>query len=70
MDHPEAAHETGDRRLGFDRRVRVQFRGAQIRSDGGLLVIRKLDDALGLSDLATAALRDCRNRKNCRVPAA
>jgi hypothetical protein len=64
MDHPEGAHETGDGRLGFDRRVRMQFLGAQISSDGGLLVMRELDDALGLSDLATAALRDSRTGKN------
>ena len=64
MDHPEGAHETGDGRLGFDRRVRMQFLGAQISSDGGLLVMRELDDSLGLSDLATAALRDSRTGKN------
>ncbi len=54
MDHPQGASETGDGRLGFDRRVRLEFRGAQISSDGGLLVMRELDDALGLSDLASA----------------
>ena len=64
MDHPEdASSERGDR-VDFDRRVRVQFRGAQISSDGGLLVMRELDDALGLSNLATAALRDTRTGKN------
>ena len=57
MDHPEGARETVDGRLGFDRRVRLEFRGTQISSDGGLLVMRELDDALRLSDLATAALR-------------
>ena len=49
MDHPERARETGDGRLGFDRRVRLEFRGTQLSSDGGLLVLRELDDALGLS---------------------
>ena len=38
MDHPEGARETGDGRLGFDRRVRLEFRGTQLSSDGGLLV--------------------------------
>ena len=44
MDHPEGARETGDERLGFDRRVRLEFRGTQLSSDGGLLVMRELDD--------------------------
>ncbi len=43
MDHPEGAGETGDGRLGFDRRVRLEFRGTQLSSDGGLLVMRELD---------------------------
>ena len=33
-------------RVDFDRRVRVEFRVAPISSDGGLLVMRELDDAL------------------------
>jgi hypothetical protein len=44
--------------------VRLEFRGAQISSDGGLLVMREMDDALGLSDLASAALCDNRRGKN------
>ena len=52
MDHPEGADKTDDARLGFDRRVRLEFQGAKLSSDGGLLVMRELDDALGLSDLA------------------
>jgi hypothetical protein len=53
MDHPEGAREAGNGRLGFDRRVRLEFRGTQLSSDGGLLVMRELDDAFGLSDLAS-----------------
>jgi hypothetical protein len=64
MDHPEGARETGDARLGFDRRVRLEFLGTQLSSDGGLLVMRELDDALGLSDLASGALDDTRRGKN------
>jgi hypothetical protein len=44
--------------------VRLEFRGAQLSSDGGLLVVREWDDALGRSDLAAAALRDSRRGKN------
>src|SRR3546814_15733957 len=53
----------GDR-VEFARRVRLDFRGAQISSDGGLLVMRELDDVLGLSKLASGAPRDSRTRKN------
>jgi hypothetical protein len=56
-------------RVEFDRRVHVEFRGAQLSSDGGLLVMRELDDALGLSDLAAKALRDTRRGKNTVPPA-
>ena len=64
MDHPEGAGSKRADRVEFDRRVHVEFRGAQLSSDGGLLVMRELDDALGLSDLAAKALRDTRRGKN------
>jgi hypothetical protein len=37
----------GDFRLDFDRRVRLEFHGSRISSDGGLLLFRELDEALG-----------------------
>jgi hypothetical protein len=58
MNYPEGARETGDGRLGFDRRVRLEFRGTQLSSNGGLLVMRELNDVLGLSDLVSGALND------------
>ncbi len=50
MDHLEDASETGDVRFGFDRRVRMEFHGSKISSDGGLLLFRELDEVLGLHD--------------------
>ena len=50
--------------MDFDPRVRLDFRGTQLSSDVGLLVMRELDDALGLSDLASTALSDTRRGKN------
>lgn len=64
MDHLEGAGLARGDRVDFDRRVRLEFRGAQISSDGGLLLMRELDDVLGLSNLASEALRDSRTGKN------
>src|SRR6056297_922643 len=64
MDHPEGAGSQRSDRVEFDPRVRLEFRGTQLSSDGGLLVMRELDDALGLSDLASDALHDSSRGKN------
>jgi hypothetical protein len=64
MGHPEGAGSERGHRVDFDRRVQLEFRGTQLSLDGGLLVMRELDGALGLSDLASAALCDNRRRKN------
>ena len=37
-----------DLRVRFDRRIRLQFQGAKVTSDAGLLAVRELDEALGL----------------------
>ena len=54
MDHPEGASLQRADRVDFDTRVRLEFRGAQLSSDGGLLVMREMDNALELTDPATA----------------
>ena len=50
--------------LRFDRRVRLEFRGATITSDAGLLACRKLDDALGLTETASDCLQESRGGRN------
>ena len=51
-------------KLRFDRRVRLEFRGATITSDAGLLACRELDDALGLTETANECLQDSRGDRN------
>lgn len=53
-------------RVNFDSRLKLQFHGAKLSSDGGLLLFRELDDALGLTEMATWMLRDSRTGKNSR----
>jgi hypothetical protein len=50
----------------FDRRIKLEFHGAKITSDGGLLAYRELDEALGLTDIAITKLLDGRPGKNTR----
>ena len=51
-------------KLDFDSKVRVEFRGATITSDAGLLACRELDDALSLTDSADEFLKESRTGKN------
>ena len=51
-------------KLDFDSKVRVEFRGATITSDAGLLACRELDDALSLTDSADEFLKESRAGKN------
>ena len=58
--------EFGALRLQFDRSVKLAFHGSAISSDGGLLLHRELDDALGLTEHGAELLADPRTGKNGR----
>ena len=53
-----------DLQVRFDRRIRLQFQGAKVTSDAGLLAVRELDEALGLTELAGLTLADTRTGRN------
>jgi hypothetical protein len=53
-------------RPSFDRRIKLEFHGARITTDCGLLAYRELDDALGLTNIAITKLLDGRRGKNTR----
>jgi len=51
-------------KLQFDKRMRLEFQGARITSDAGLLACRELDGALELTEAAPAYLRETRGGRN------
>ena len=51
-------------KLQFDRRVRLDFRGATITSDAGLLACLELDAALGLTETANDYIHESRTGRN------
>ena len=57
---------SGNLRVEFDRRLKLDFHGSRVTSDAGLLAFRELDEALGLTDLAGEILSDSRTGRNGR----
>ncbi len=55
MDHPAGAGLQRADRVEFDPRVRLEFRGTQLSSDGGLLVMRDRRQRLGRKMLVQRA---------------
>ncbi len=59
----------GDRRkqalrVQFDGKLKLEFHGANVTSDAGLLAFRELDEALRLTEKGSTLLSDCRQGKN------
>jgi hypothetical protein len=55
--------------LSFNPSLKVDFHGSRATSDGGLILVRELDERLGLSELIGQHLTDSRE-KNTQLPLA
>ena len=62
--------ESGPVQLSFNSQLRVEFKGATVTSDAGLLLPRELDERLGLSALIERHLTDPRTGRNRQFPLA
>ena len=56
--------------LSFNSSLRIDFQGSRVTSDSGLLLVRELDERLGLSLLMAEHLTDDRRGKNTQLPLA
>ena len=58
--HPEGE----SMKVGFDVGIKLEFHGAKLSSNGGLLAYRDLDHALGLFDSVSSSFIDKRTGRN------
>src|SRR3954452_17099522 len=66
MEAAAGESQNGAFGLTFDRRLKLEFHGTKVTSDGGLLACRELDGVLGLSETAGEVLTDIRTGANGR----
>ena len=55
--------------LNFNGLLKVDFQGSHVTSDGGLILVRELDERLGLGELIEEHLSDSRQGVEQEVPA-
>lgn len=56
--------------LSFNASLKVDFQGSRVTSDGGLILVRELDERLGFGELIAQHLTDSRLGKNTQLPLA
>ena len=62
--------QNGPFQLCFNTSLKVDFQGSRVTSDGGLILVRELDERLGFGDLIVQHLTDSRRGKNTQLPLA
>ena len=61
-------HTMGERlNIRFNGKIKLEFHGARLTSDGGLLAHRDLDEALGLFKSVSTVMSDGRTRRNIQL---
>ncbi|MBM3724863.1 MAG: IS1380 family transposase, partial [Acidobacteria bacterium] len=56
--------------LSFNGLLKIDFQGSRVTSDGGLILVRELDERLGFGALIAQHLTDSRRGKNTQLPLA
>ncbi|MEE8135515.1 MAG: transposase, partial [Gemmatimonadales bacterium] len=56
--------------LSFNKFLRGDFQGLRVTSDGGLILVRELDERLGMGELIARHLSDSRCGRNTQLPLA
>jgi len=62
--------QNGPFQLSFNASLKVDFQGSRVTSDGGLILVRELDERLGFGALIAQHLTDSRHGKNTQLPLA
>ena len=62
--------QNGPFQLSFNASLKISFQGSRVTSDGGLILVRDLDERLGFGELITQHLTDSRRGKNTQLPLA
>ena len=63
-------NKTSRSMLSFNGLLKVDFQGSRVTSDGGLILVRELDEPLGLGKLIEEHLSDSRQGLNKKFPLA
>ena len=62
--------QNGPFQLSFNASLKIDFQGSRVTSDGGLVLVRKLDERLGFGELIAQHRTDSRKGKNTELPLA
>ncbi|MBM3728125.1 MAG: hypothetical protein FJW40_22200, partial [Acidobacteria bacterium] len=68
--HPMGDKQNQPFQLSFNGLLKIDFQGSRVTSDGGLILVRELDERLGFGALIAQHLTDSRRGKNTQLPLA